>query len=398
MYVCFVFMLVSATSVFGAGITFTFDNIENTGTSPRYCEFDVMAQADVEGTQLGDAMVYLNYSTAGFGEAIAANGKITVDKGTLLQGEYWSSVPPPGHWEQYYEIIGVVDNTNSRVAITTEYNDALVGPPWTNFLQTTPTQLLHISIEIADASQTAGLSFEESLMDEQQYESYNTPATKYNPVVADFVPVFYDWPLPVQLSSFTAHFRDGQVLLRWTTESEMDNLGFHIYRALEEEGEYDRITADLIEGAGTASNQQTYTFTDPNVTPGITYWYKLEDVAFDGTRMMHGAISVRPQIQGEVVVAVPDAYALSPCYPNPFNPSTSVRYQLPEPGEVRLAIYDVLGQEVRVLVSERQPAGWYRVSWDGRDEAGQPVSSGVYLYRLEAGADFVRTHKALLLR
>ena len=207
-----------------------------------------------------------------------------------------------------------------------------------------------------------------------------------------------DYSLPVELRFLKATAGDGQVTLRWITESEVDNLGFHIYRSLKKEGIYERLTSEVIEGAGTTTSSREYAFTDIRLTNGVIYWYKLEDVAFDGTRTMHGPIAVTPQAEAEVAVSLPEGYGLSPCYPNPFNPSTTIRYQLPEPGDVRLAIYDVLGQEVWVLVSEMQPAGWYRVRWDGRDGAGRQVSSGVYLCRLEVEGEFLRTRKMVLVR
>ena len=207
-----------------------------------------------------------------------------------------------------------------------------------------------------------------------------------------------DYPLPVELSSFTATPGDGQVTHRGITESEIDNLGFHLYRSSTEEGPYDRITADLVEGAGTASNQQTYTFSDPNVTNGITYWYKLEDVAFDGRTALHGPIAVTPQARvQEEQQSLPDQYELSVNVPNPFNPQTTIAYQLPEASEVALIIRNVAGQTVRSLVRERQEAGSYQVVWDGVDDAGRQVAAGVYLYELKAG-DFVKARKMALIR
>ncbi len=103
------------------------------------------------------------------------------------------------------------------------------------------------------------------------------------------------------------------------------------------------------------------------------------------------------EVETQDAAPIPERFVLHPCVPNPFNPSTTVRYQLAQSGEVRLAIYDVLGQKVRALVSGIQPAGHYSVRWDGRNEAGRPVSSGVYLFKLEAGA-FSEARKALLLR
>lgn len=83
---------------------------------------------------------------------------------------------------------------------------------------------------------------------------------------------------------------------------------------------------------------------------------------------------------------LPETFALAQNYPNPFNPETAIRYQLPAPGAVELAVYGLLGQKVAVLVSEIQPAGFYRVTWNGRDARGQKAASGVYIYRLSVQA------------
>lgn len=105
--------------------------------------------------------------------------------------------------------------------------------------------------------------------------------------------------------------------------------------------------------------------------------------------------------QGEDGTA-PREYALHQNYPNPFNPETAISYQLSPKGQaavsqVKLAIYNLLGQKVRTLVNTRQPAGRYEVNWDGRDENGAEVSGGIYFYRLSAG-DFQQARKMVLLR
>ncbi len=91
------------------------------------------------------------------------------------------------------------------------------------------------------------------------------------------------------------------------------------------------------------------------------------------------------QVAVRRVGALPAAYALAAAYPNPFNPSTTIGYALPEACSVRLTVYGVTGQVVRCLVDEPQPAGQYRMSWDGTDAEGRPVANGVYLYELRAG-------------
>ncbi len=95
---------------------------------------------------------------------------------------------------------------------------------------------------------------------------------------------------------------------------------------------------------------------------------------------------------------LPGDYALHQNYPNPFNPSTTIAYQLPEAGRVTLRIYDLTGKVVNTLVGEYQPAGYHEVVWNGRDRRGAPVATGVYFYRLEAGAEFVKTHKMVLMK
>ncbi len=93
----------------------------------------------------------------------------------------------------------------------------------------------------------------------------------------------------------------------------------------------------------------------------------------------------------------PDQYGLNQNMPNPFNPSTTIGYQLPEAGLVRIAIYNLLGQEVRVLVDERKETGSFTVTCDGTDALGRRVASGIYLYRIHAG-DFAASRRMLLLK
>ncbi|MBM3278200.1 MAG: T9SS type A sorting domain-containing protein [Candidatus Handelsmanbacteria bacterium] len=93
---------------------------------------------------------------------------------------------------------------------------------------------------------------------------------------------------------------------------------------------------------------------------------------------------------------MPQVFALQPNYPNPFNPTTVICYQLPQPAPVRLEIYDVLGQKVRTLAQGPAEPGFHRVAWDSRDEGGRAMAGGVYFYRLQAG-EFTQV-RALLLK
>jgi hypothetical protein len=93
----------------------------------------------------------------------------------------------------------------------------------------------------------------------------------------------------------------------------------------------------------------------------------------------------------------PSEFTLSQNFPNPFNPTTVIQYALPKTTQVRIEVYNVLGQRVRTLVDETQEPGYKIINWDGKDDAGNEVSSGVYFCRIQAG-DFVKSRKMTLLK
>jgi len=94
---------------------------------------------------------------------------------------------------------------------------------------------------------------------------------------------------------------------------------------------------------------------------------------------------------------VPSMYNLHQNYPNPFNPATIIKYSLPEHNHVNITLYDLLGRQVKILVSESQDAGIKSVQWDATDDQGLPVSAGVYFYQIKAG-EFVQTRKMVVLK
>lgn len=388
-------LLLSFNLGFTTSITFTFAHGQITGTSPQYYEFDVMASAGASGTKLGDTQVYINYNTSGFGSNIVANGKVTVTKGALLKGDVLGSA--------LYDIVNVVDNTPSRLSITNGYNfDS--SPTWANDLLTTPDTLLHIKIEIANPSAGAGLSFEQLLMDGNQYESDNT--TKYDPVIASDTD---DASLPVVLSVFTATGSLNGVELKWITESEINNAGFEILRATKEAGTYQLIDSYLnnpdLQGQGNSSTRHIYYYKDELVTMGQTYWYKLIDIDYNGVRVIHGPVSATVQLQDSRITSIPTntprVFKLYPNFPNPFNPSTKLQFDIPAlKGNVidaSLIIYNSLGQKVRELYSGQLIGGRYQTRWDGQTEAGTRAPSGIYFAVFRAGS-YQQTIKLMLMK
>ena len=94
---------------------------------------------------------------------------------------------------------------------------------------------------------------------------------------------------------------------------------------------------------------------------------------------------------------LPTVFALEQNYPNPFNPETTIRYQLPQKADVSLVVYNMLGQEIKQLVRETAPAGFYTAQWDGTNQRGLTVESGLYFVRMKAG-DYVKTHKMIMVK
>ncbi|MCK4640456.1 MAG: right-handed parallel beta-helix repeat-containing protein [Candidatus Marinimicrobia bacterium] len=198
-----------------------------------------------------------------------------------------------------------------------------------------------------------------------------------------------DNSLPVELSKFTAISEKGVVVLKWTTESEIENLGFIVERRnwKLETGNWDEIasykTHEELEGQGSVSHKTEYSYTDSKVQPGMTYEYRLADVSYVGVVEYHGTRKVT--VKGSDEVILPEGFALKSVYPNPFNPETNISYALPEEAKVNLVIVDLVGREVRQLLNnEVRSQGNYIVKWDGTNDSGFNLSSGVYFVVLKA--------------
>lgn len=155
----------------------------------------------------------------------------------------------------------------------------------------------------------------------------------------------------------------------------------------------------LDDGVAMASNRTSsyrlgvnglgwYNRADPNYTTGWT-------PAFQNL-LVTASIATVTSVE-RISEDVPSAFSLDQNYPNPFNPSTTIRYSIPLESEVKLRVYDLLGKEVRTLVNEKQSPGTFEVKWDGKNNRGEPLSSGIYFYRLESGS-FVATKKLMLLK
>ncbi|MBE2279872.1 MAG: T9SS type A sorting domain-containing protein [Ignavibacteriaceae bacterium] len=201
-------------------------------------------------------------------------------------------------------------------------------------------------------------------------------------ITIDGIRVGLSWStvIPVELSSFKATAVNGSVNLAWTTATETNNSGFEIERQLGN-GQWSNVA--FVAGKGTTTEKTDYTYTD---APGVSgfYNYRLKQVDFDGSFEYSNTVSVN--------LRVPSNYVLSQNYPNPFNPSTKIEFSIPVTANVKISVYNALGEYVQTLMNSALEAGSHSVIFDATNLPG-----GVYLYSIESG-DYKETKKMTLLK
>ncbi len=221
-----------------------------------------------------------------------------------------------------------------------------------------------------------------------------------------------DNPLPVEIATFTANLVDDGVQLEWVTSSEVNNQGFEIWRATDNNENFEMISSyinnERLIGAGNSNITHYYEYLDKNVLARHKYYYKLWDVSYSGEYNCHEAIS----ISVGNVDNITENYILHQNYPNPFNSTTEICFTLPEAGQVSLKILNVLGEVIWIMSDSYYETGHHSKQWHGVDKHGIPVPSGVYIYRLSVGSlttkssnskagkagNYVKSRKMVLMR
>jgi hypothetical protein len=202
------------------------------------------------------------------------------------------------------------------------------------------------------------------------------PAVTYQSVPLDL----QDVSLPVEMTEFYSEFSyEKGIELRWTTQSEVNLEGFHVLRSDRIDGNYVRISEQLIPGQGNSSSLQEYVFVDQDVDFDEVYYYKLYEQSAnfgDTSKTFFGPI---PGETGKR----PERFYLSRNYPNPFNPSTEFSFEMTLASPVDVSVFNLIGQKIATLIHEYRPAGIYQVQWRGTDDQGRQVPSGVYIYRIQ---------------
>jgi hypothetical protein len=186
--------------------------------------------------------------------------------------------------------------------------------------------------------------------------------------------------VPVELMFFSASVKDNSITLSWTTATETNNRGFEIQKQNETNTWK---TIGFVQGKGTSTEVQSYSFTDENLT-SRKYSYRLKQVDFDGRFEYSNVVNVN--------IGAPLSFELNQNYPNPFNPSTRIGYAVPKRSYVSLKVFNLLGSAVAELVNGEKEAGSYTIEFDASN-----LPSGVYLYRLRTEG-FDEARKMLLLK
>jgi len=191
--------------------------------------------------------------------------------------------------------------------------------------------------------------------------------------------------VPVELTSFTAAVDENNVTLSWQTATETNNSGFRVERLKESKSENSEGWENLgfVVGNGTTTEEHNYSFVDKNVSAG-KYSYRLKQSDLDGTTEYSSEV--------EAEITAPTKFTLKQNYPNPFNPSTTIEYSIPQSGNVKLKIYNSIGEEITTLVNNYEEAGNYKIIFDASS-----LSSGIYFYKLETG-HFTSVKKMILLK
>lgn len=230
----------------------------------------------------------------------------------------------------------------------------------------------------------AGITFPYTIFDKAGSELATTTATTNS-----FVPTSssqwkttsyaLDMIVPVELTSFTGTSDRNNVILKWSTSTETNNLGFEIQKKLNNQF----VTIGFVDGAGTNTNNRDYSFTDKDLSAG-RYSYRLRQVDHDGSYDFSNIVEI--EISGSFV------YSLLQNYPNPFNPETTIKFSLPVKEVVKLEIFNNLGEKVSDLINGVREAGSYEIKFNAEN-----LPSGIYLYRLQAGS-FMQSRKLILIK
>jgi len=269
------------------------------------------------------------------------------------------------------DFVGVIDevristgNRYSRWGFTVNEND----PPFTSDANT--ILLYHFDDDALPPTNSSSKSFTTTNygITTGNYIAYNDASLSGTELA-----------LPITLASFTAQAVNGTVELAWETATETNNAQFIIYR--------NDVAIGTVAGAGTTSEPHNYSFVDNTVVPGVAYTYVLADVDYANEETLYEENAVTVTLSNDIVEV---DFVVDAAYPNPFNPSVAISYQLSASDLVKASIYNSNGILVKELLNKNMTAGSHELVWNATN-----MPSGVYILKMSAG-NTVNTQKLVL--
>ncbi len=209
--------------------------------------------------------------------------------------------------------------------------------------------------------------------------------------------------LSVELSAFTAQFDNNKPTLCWTTQSETDNMGWNIYRNTENNFNTALKISDFIEGQGTTTQAQSYTFEDENaeLVIGLTYYYWLESIDYGGTIHHYNRCAqiTIPDLNDPGQNILPPLAHDIIAEPNPFSHTTTISFVSEQTGNINISIYNLKGELLRSFdtISHTLEES-VSINWDGKTETGKSMSNGIYLYSVKINGTNAATRRLILLK
>jgi Secretion system C-terminal sorting domain len=398
-----IFMIVPQLFAVTGTVTLSYENgtVSYNDTQTFY-EFDVLGYiASGSGTNtFREGQIYVEYNTTVFDDSTSLNivsttlmGPLATDGG-LLYGLSNNGVnTAPDAFSITFEASLLYDSP---------FYDA---DTYISTSSGSPSTLMHIKLEVI-ASGSSDIDWPVDIPDiNTLFREYDSASgsiydglsiTNANETTSIVYSNTGDPALPITLKEFAAQYVDAGVALSWVTESEVQNLGFVLKRAIiyseDDLSSYEVIasyqTDDELYGAGTTTEQNTYTYIDNNVKPGVSYSYILEDVDYDGNVVAHDPISI---VITENVLYENEEFSLGSNYPNPFNPSFTIPFELTKAMDVSIKMYDITGKQVMSILDGTFEARQYQFRVNASD-----LNSGIYFVRTIIGSEVITQKMSLL--
>jgi hypothetical protein len=351
-------VLLSINVIFAQRVVMhTLTNFELNSTTNKF-SFDIYSQSiGTQSIRVGLTSYYINFNNAALNNPVLSN----------INPKYTSGSPTRDYSEM------TVLTALGKIAVTIAFTGN--GDGIGDVLSTASSNgeiIATVTLDITDQNSTSMLSWDEI------NSAMNTPT---NQIVINNFQGSSDINLPVELSTFSAGINQNKIELTWQTKTEVNNYGFDIERKINE-GEW--LNIGFVKGSGTTTELNEYSYSDKDIySRGNKFQYRLKQIDNDGSFEYSDIVEVK---------LIPSQFELSQNYPNPFNPSTTISFSLPQETQLKITIYNMLGELVDTLVDGTYQAGYHKINFDASN-----LSSGAYIYRIESNK-FTQIKKMMLLR